>query len=134
MDINKILTKHLRSLNLHVASERKNLAQLLLEDKPRVKLLDGSFHYFKKVELKKIAEILPQEMQNRLRLPVYIELSSEKYGKGTARIVGKAEVFLISKIIGREVKGEELFVYKPELRIIRKELPTTTQYIFTLGL
>lgn len=128
----RILSKHLKSLNIHLPEERKTLKYLLSEEKPRIKLRDGSTHIFKKAELKKLAEILPEGMHSRLRLPIYIELGSGRYGKGTARIIGEPEVLVVAKVLGKEIaKKDEIYVYKPELRVLRRELPTTTQYIFT---
>lgn len=130
----KILSKQLQLLNRHLPKSKRSLAALLGETSPRIKLRDGSEHFLKKAELRKISEILPKEKWSRLALPIFIELSSDKYGRGTARISGKLECTVAARILGKDLKGDELFIYRPELRVLRKELPTTTQYMFTLSL
>lgn len=126
------ISKQLQMLNRHLAIAKRDLESLLKEEKPKIMLRDGSIHSFKKEELEKIGKILPQEQRPKLMLPIYIELGSEKYGEGTARITGKNECKVAAHVLGRTASGDELFVYKPELKQLRKELPTTTQYMFTL--
>ncbi|MBI5253809.1 MAG: DUF61 family protein [Euryarchaeota archaeon] len=128
-----IISKQLEMLNRHLAVAKRDLESLLKEEKPRIALRDGSTHSFRKEELEKISRILPRELHPRLMLPIYIELS-DKYGKGTARISGSSECKVVAHVLGREAPGDEFFVYRPELKKLRKELPTTTQYMFTLAL
>ncbi len=128
----RLLAKELQILNRHLAKSKRSLESLLGEETPSLELRDESRHYFDRAELKKLAEMLPREMRSRLFLPIYIEMGSERYGSGTARITGEVECFLVAKVLGREAVGGEMFVYKPELKKLRRELKTTTQYMFTL--
>ncbi len=121
-------------MNRHLAKEKKVLEQLLEEEKPEVILRDGMPHFFNKKELELIAGLLPEEKHRILRLPIYIELSSSKFGRGTARVCGIPEVMVISKLLDKKAEGDEMFIYRPEIRIIRKKLPTTTQYMLTATL
>lgn len=127
-----ILSKQLQNMNRHLAKSRVDLESLLKEEKPKVILRDGSKHILKKEELKKLASLLPESMHRRVRLPVYIELSSGKYGSGTARVSGEVECEVVRKVLGKDDNGDELFIYRPDMKKLRKELPTTTQYMFTL--
>ncbi len=128
------MSKQLEMLNRHLAKEKRDLKSLLGEKKARIALRDGSMHLFDMKELEKIGSILPVDEHSRLRLPIYIEMSSAKYGEGTSRIVGRLECKVVASVLEKEAVGDELFVYKPELKKLRKELPTTTQYMFTLPL
>ncbi len=130
----RILSKQVRAMNRHLAKNRIDLESLLKEEKPEVILQDGSRHIFKEKELKKLARLLPKSMHRRLRLPIYMELSSGKYGSGTARVSGKLECEVVRKVLDKSDDGDELFIYRPEVRKLRKELSTTTQYMFTLSL
>jgi uncharacterized protein (UPF0216 family) len=130
----EVFSKQMRLLNRHLASSRKDLSTLLETEEPHVILKDGSMHYFDMEELKRIAEILPVELHKSLKLPFFIELSSSKYGPGTARVTGKAECILVSKILGKECIGDEMFIYRPELRNVRNKLKTSTQHLFTTHL
>jgi uncharacterized protein (UPF0216 family) len=73
-----LLKKQILSLNRHLPRRRKNLKELLEEDKPHVVGTDGTRHRFKRDELKKIASMIPEEVWERLKLPVYIEIDADK--------------------------------------------------------
>ncbi len=126
----RVFTKMIQSLNGHIPKRRKMLAVLLKEDLPHIEGRDGSIHVFKRDELKKIAEILSEEEYEKTLLPIYIELNSD-YGRGAGKIGGKIGCNLIKSIIKVESKREdELILYADDVRALRKNLPTTTQYIF----
>ncbi len=131
----RLLTKELQILNRHLAVTKRDLESLSREERPRIPLRDGSTHSIRREELKRIRETLPEEYHRRLLLPIYIELGSDQYGEGTVRISGRAEALLISRLLGKEEPEEDhLFLYKPEIRELRRHLPTTTQYLFSLAL
>ncbi len=130
----RLFARQLELLNRHLAVSKRDLESLRREERPRLALRDGSTHLIKREELERIKELVPEELRSQLLLPIYIELAAERYGEGTARIVGKAECLVVARVLGREAQGDELFIYKPEVRVLRKALPTTTQYMFTLAL
>lgn len=130
----RLFARQMELLNRHLAVSKRDLESLLREERPRLALRDGSTHLIKKQELEYLRELAPEELRSQLLLPIYIELAAERYGEGTARIVGKAECFIVARILGKEALGDEFFIYKPEVRVLRKALPTTTQYMFTLAL
>jgi hypothetical protein len=130
----RVFAKQLQLLNRHLPKSRRSLATLLDEATPCIDLKDGSEHCFKKEELKKLSELIPKRNWGRLPLPILIELGSSLYGRGTARISGRLECYVATKILEKDFEGEELFIYRPELRKLRKVLPTTTQYMFTVSL
>ena len=123
----RLLKKQIYSLNRHLPRQRKNLQELLLEDKPHVVGGDGNRHRFKKNELERISNIIPLKDHSRLKLPIYLEIESQTSG---ARVSGGLELKIVCNILGLDDCGREIFIYRPDLRIIRRELPTTTQYIF----
>lgn len=120
-------------LNRHLAKDKKGLGGLLMDEDPKIVLRDGSLHSFKSDELEELASLVPPGDRRKLMLPIYIQLSSAKYGKGTSRVTGRLECMVVSKILDRECTGDVFYVYKPELRVLRKKLPTSTQYMFTLA-
>ena len=133
----KISMKFLRTLNRHLPAKRKMLKELLQEERPNIKNLDGSTHSFDKKELERIASMIPEWEHDKLRLPIYLEMSSSME-RGTIKISGSNECMVIKKVLSeeevlekKEVKDSMIFYY-PHLRIVRKELPTTTQFMFTM--
>ena len=123
----RLLKKQIVSLNRHIPKERKTLADLITEDKPHVHGADGARHRFHKKELDKLAKILSKSQYKKLKLPIYIEIDSESSG---ARITGNIECKILKKFLDIECDKNEIFIYRPYIRILRNELPTTTQYIF----
>jgi uncharacterized protein (UPF0216 family) len=135
----KISIKFLQTLNRHLPKKRKTLKELLLEDKPSIISMDGSTHFFDKKELEKIASIIPEWEHDKLRLPVYLEMSSSME-RGAIRISGRLECGIINSILHEgktpEKRGMEerdsMTIYYPHLPKIRKELSTATQFMFTI--
>jgi len=136
----KLFVKAMKALNKHLPAERKTLFELLNEAKPAIQGRDQSIHRIKREELEEIARLIPKEEYKNLRLPIYIELTPD-YGRGIARIHGKQDCELVKRILedvkerNREkgedsIKGDELFIYREDVRTLRRKLPTTTEYAF----
>jgi len=123
----RLLKKQIFSLNRHLPRQRKNLQELLEEDKPHVVGGDGSRHRFKRNELQMISKLIPYKDYSRLKLPIYLEIESQTSG---ARVAGELELKIICSVLDLENCGREMYIYRPDLKIVRRELPTTTQYIF----
>lgn len=129
-----VLVKTIQTLNQHLPGKRLTLADLLSMEKPGVKGKDNAFFIMDKSELELISQSLPRFLWNRLRLPMLIEMSPD-FGTGSARIQGVAEVELVSKILNKSRTFErQLIIYMPEVRELRRKLPTTTQYAFITNL
>jgi uncharacterized protein len=127
LDSDNLLKKQVISLNRHLPKRRKTLAELLEEEKPHVTGVDGTRHRFRNTELKKIADLIDEEEYKNLKLPIYIEIDSTTSG---ARIAGRLETQITCKILKMDPCKSELFIYRPEIRALRSEFPTVTQYIF----
>jgi uncharacterized protein len=123
----RLLKKQIFSLNRHLPRQRKTIQELLGEDRPHVVGADGTRHRFKRDELQRIASIIPEKDQDRLKLPIYLEIESQTSG---SRVVGELELKVICHILELENCRREMYIYRPDIKSIRKELPTTTQYIF----
>jgi uncharacterized protein (UPF0216 family) len=131
----KISLRFIQTLNRHLPKKRAALKQLLQEDKPGIENQDGSIHSFDKKELERLASTIPEWEQDKLRLPIYLEMSSSME-RGSIRISGRSECAAINRILGKENPEKSvssMIIYYPHLLKIRKELPTTTQYMFTTG-
>jgi hypothetical protein len=102
---------------------------------------DGSIHRIKRDELEEIARLIPEEAYGKLRLPIYIELTSD-YGRGIAKVHGKWDCEIVRRLLGKREesskeregedseKGDEIFIYRDDVRRLRRTLPTTTEYAF----
>jgi uncharacterized protein len=123
----RLVKKQILSLNKHIPRQRKSLDILLIEERPHVVGADGTRQRFKKDELKKISEILDKSEYRILKLPIYIEIDSNASG---SRISGLLENKVVCKVLNLENCGNESYLYRHDIKMLRKELPTTTQYIF----
>jgi uncharacterized protein (UPF0216 family) len=132
----KLLSRTVKALNVHLPAERKTLATLLTEEKPAIQARNGSLHQIMRAELEELAALMPKEVHGQLRLPIYLELTSD-YGRGIARVHGKLDCALVRAILGKEHGGggederdDVLFIYRDDVRRLRRRLPTTTEYAF----
>jgi uncharacterized protein len=123
----RLVKKQILSLNKHLPRQRKFLDELLLEERPHVVGGDNSRHRFKKDELRRISEIIGESEYHLLRLPIYIEIDSNASG---SRISGRLENKVICNILKIKDCGNEKYLYRKDIKLLRKELPTTTQYVF----
>ncbi len=130
----KMSLKFLQTLNRHLPKKRKTLKELLMEDKPDVENLDGTKHFFDRNELEKLASIIPEREHHKLRLPIYLEMSSSME-RGAIKISGRLECMIINRILHGDEKPKDvkdsMIIYYPHLPKIRKELSTATQFMFT---
>lgn len=134
----KILIKTIQTMNQHLPARRKSLSELMEEDKPGIKGKDNTFFVMDKPELELISSSIPRFLWPRIRLPILIEMSPD-LGSGTARIQGEVESEAVSKILGLKQenswdKKSFLIIYLPDVRELRRKLPTTTQYAFVTSL
>lgn len=134
--LDKSLLMELILLNKHLPRERKTLGELLGEEKPNVVGYDGNKHFFRREELVFLSSILNEEQVEKLKLPIYIELTTE-LGRGTSRIVGELACEVVAKLLGlppdRWGDRDAIHLYRHEIRELRRKLPTATQYMFSRG-
>ena len=123
----RLVKKEIFNLNRHLPSRRKTLEELLREEKPHVMGADGTRHRFKWAELEDLQGMLTEDEARRLRLPIYIEIESDTSG---ARIAGDIEVRVVSEVLERDDEGDVIYIYRPEMRVLRARFPTVTQYMF----
>ncbi len=125
------LKNEFKALNAQIPRKRKSLTELLKEEHPHVACNDGSAHFFKKKELEYLSQMLYENEQTSLLLPIIIEIISDQ-GWVTVRSKGEAEAKIFSKILDMNVvcKDGLITIFRPQLTIVRKVLKTTTQYVF----
>lgn len=131
---NKMIIKTVQTMNQHLPGKRRKLTDLLKEEKPGVRGKDNTFYIIDKSELDLVCNALPRYMWDRLRLPILIEMSPH-YGSGSARIQGPAECELVRKLLNTD-RGDDKFmiIYLPDVRDLRRKLPTASQYAFVVSL
>ena len=125
------LIREVYRINVHLPARRVTLKSLLAEERPGVKLRDGSWHSFRRSELEKIALLLDPGDDEKLLLPVVLEIVTDF--RGYFRVRGRTAVKLIDRVLGTYDpldEPEERLYPRYLLSRVRRELPTTTTYAF----
>ncbi|HNU34996.1 MAG TPA: DUF61 family protein [Methanomassiliicoccales archaeon] len=119
------------NMNQHVPVKRRSLRQLLEDPDPSYEGKDGRRYRLDRQELLFLSAFLDEDEPSRLKLPILI-MTDTSFGDGYWKIIGKLEVKVISRIIGREPeKEDEMRVFYPYLKEIRDKLPTASNTVFS---
>ncbi len=119
------------NMNQHVPAKRRSLKQLLEDPDPSYEGKDGRRYRLGREELEFLSEFLDEDEPSRLKLPILI-MTDTSYGDGYWKVIGRLEVKVISRIIGREPeKEDEMRIFYPHLKEIRDKLPTVTNTVFS---
>ena len=130
--LSEYLKGEMRVLNAHIPVQQKSLAGLQKEGYPGVLARDGSVYLIKRRELDFLASFLTEEERQQLMLPLLIEVvPGEDYIAVIARSVIEQKV--IEHVLGMPVRLERgrIPLVKPQLAVLRQNLRTATQYIFS---
>lgn len=130
--LTEYLKGEMRVINAHIPVQQKSLLGLLKEEYPGVLARDGSTYLIKQKELNYLAGFLSPEEQQELKLPLLIEIvPGENYTALIAR--GKSEQKVLEHVLGMPVRLEKgrIELVKPQLAVLRQNLRTATQYIFS---
>jgi uncharacterized protein (UPF0216 family) len=130
--LSEYLKGEMRVINAHVPVQQKSLAELMKEEYPGVLAKDGSTYLIKRKELNYLAGFLTPEEQKQLVLPLLIEVvPGEDYIAVIAR--SKIEAKVVEYVLGMPVRIDRgrIEIVKPQLAVLRQNLRTATQYIFS---
>ncbi len=121
-----LLAEELRISNKHLPTRREPLSKLLAMEYPHVVLRDGTVHFFRKRELRELAEIAGEDA-DKLLLPIVVVLRSDM-GEGTAVVEDEVAARVIAKVLGLEYRGGVLHLYRPHLAELREKFDTVIQF------
>jgi len=118
-----LIGRELQKINAHLPKQRRALGELLNLRNPSVEAVDGSAILLKSSELNALAEIVPAEYRDRVKLPFLIVRRMD-LGKSVYTVSGDLiEDFTIQKILGNTTDDfhelykhkERAFLYRPQL-------------------
>jgi uncharacterized protein (UPF0216 family) len=125
------IRKLLEMMNRHVPSKRASLAELLKAQDAGYQGKDGVHYHIKRNELEYLKEIVDPWDQERLRLPIII-MTDTGDEAGAWKIMGRVEVSVVSKIVGREPEfPDQMRLFHPHMVKLRSVLPTATTTMFS---
>ena len=131
MNPENALMREIYRINNHLPAKRPSLAKLMEQEEPSVRLRDGSTHSFRRSELEKIVALLDPGEEEKLLLPIVLEIVSDF--RGYFRVRGRVAVKVVDKLLNSYDpldEPEERLYPRYLLPRIRRELPTTTTYAF----
>ncbi|MBN1109796.1 MAG: DUF61 family protein [Methanomassiliicoccales archaeon] len=127
----RVMQRLFNDMNQHVPVKRRTLRALLEDPDPSYQGRDGRKYRLDRKELQLLSSILDEEETAHLKLPILI-MTDTSYGEGYWKVMGRMEVKVISRLIGREPEREdEMRVFYPHLKEIRDKLPTSTNTVFS---
>lgn len=128
-----ILKDEMGRLNAHLPKNRRTMKELLKEDLPSVPTVNGERIIMKRSELEQLASALPEELTERVRLPL-VFLRRTELGPGAFTLMGdSAEEFALSRIAQgyegsyddfRRTRGRNHLFYKPEVSDLMRRFHT----------
>ncbi len=131
--IERLLLEELRLVNRHMPIARIPLAKLLTMEFPHVVLRDGSVHFFRKRELEKLLKYVKGDEVKRLLLPIIVTMRPD-IGEGVGLVEDAVAARVLSRILGLECEEDRLYLYKPQLAILREQFDTVIQFAISISL
>lgn len=121
----------INKINEGIVSDRKSLAQLLLEDKPTAKTKTGKDHFFDTVTLRNLSEKLPKNLHDKLKLPILFffdnQVPDSCYLNDARALEALQTLGEISRL--RTIQQGKLWVGKSIAYSIMKKYPTAVQIV-----
>jgi len=127
------LSGEMRLVNSGLPRERRRLSELLAEQQPAIGCSDGSQQMLKRSELGYLADLLDEEEQQTLLLPILIEMAGDET-ESVVLCPSDVELKVVSAVLGMKMNYEQpgrVRLYRPQLSLLRRKLKTTTQYAFS---
>ncbi len=131
--IERLLLEELRLVNRHMPIVRIPLAKLLKMEFPHVVLRDGSVHFFRKRELEELLKYVKDDEVERLLLPIVVTMRPD-IGEGVGLVEDAVAARVLSRILGLEREEDKLYLYKPQLAILREQFDTVIQFAISINL
>ena len=123
--------KLMEMMNRHVPTKRISLAELLRSKEAGYQGKDGVNYHIKRKELDLLASLLDPYEREKLKLPIIVMTDTSYEGGGAWKVMGKLEVKVVSKIVGREAEfPDQMRLFHPHMIKLRSELPTATTTMF----
>ncbi|MHA1962034.1 MAG: DUF61 family protein [Candidatus Thorarchaeota archaeon] len=143
--IERMIERDIDTANEHLPREKIPLSELLGLDNPHYVTRDGQESVLRQEELDRLEKEVPSEFHGDIRLPIVVVRRMD-LGRGIYTIAGeKPDLFMVQKIV-QEVVGQvdlewEILhswkpveqLVRPEVQVLRRELPSTTCLGFALG-
>jgi len=126
VDIENII----RDMNRHIPVSKRTLLEYLESEDDSYETKDGQRCSVDRKDLEMLASKCTEIEKMRLRVPIFVstDTSSET---GAWKVEGRTEVAVVSKLLNkRAYKDDFLRLYHPDLKDLRKMLPSLVVVLF----
>ena len=131
----KILDHEIESVNMHLPRKRISLQEAIIEEKNHYVARDGTKLFIDPKEIELLREFCPKNKMRDLFLPILI-IRRRELGSGVYAVAGELiDEYVVARAIGTydgswleylENRKNPLYIYKPQLLLLRKKLRTAT--------
>ena len=126
MDIEYVI----RDMNRHIPVSRKTLLEHLESGEDTYETKDGQKCTLDRKEMEFLAGKCTEIEKMRLRVPIFVSTDTS-YEGGAWKVEGRTEAAVVSKLLNKRLyKDDFLRLYYPDLKDIRKMLPSLIAVLF----
>ena len=126
MDIENVI----RGMNMHIPVSRKTLLEHLESGEDTYETKDGHKCSVDRKDLETLAGKCTEIEKMRLRIPIFVSTDTSCEGS-VWKVEGKTETAVVSKLLSKKAYKEDyLRLYNPDLKDLRKMLPSLIVVLF----
>ncbi|MCL2295932.1 MAG: DUF61 family protein [Methanomassiliicoccaceae archaeon] len=126
MDVENVI----RDMNRHIPVSRKTLLEHLESEEDTYETKDGQKCSIDRKDLEFLAGKCTEIEKMRLRVPIFVS-TDISYEGGAWKIEGRTEAAVVSKVLNKRLyKDDFLRIYYPDLKDLRKMLPSLIVIVF----
>lgn len=126
MDIEHVI----RDMNRHIPVSRKTLLEYLESGEDTYETKDGQKCSVDRKDLEFLAGKCTEIEKMRLRVPIFVS-TDISYEGGAWKVEGRTEAAVVSKLLNKRLyKDDFLRIYYPDLKDLRKMLPSLVVVVF----
>jgi len=120
----------IRDMNRHIPVSRKTLLEHLESGEDTYETKDGQKCTLDRKEMEFLAGKCTEIEKMRLRVPIFVSTDTS-YEGGAWKVEGRTEAAVVSKLLNKRLyKDDFLRLYYPDLKDIRKMLPSLIAVLF----
>jgi len=120
----------IRDMNRHIPVSRKTLLEHLESEEDTYETKDGQKCSIDRKDLEFLAGKCTEIEKMRLRVPIFVS-TDISYEGGAWKIEGRTEAAVVSKVLNKRLyKDDFLRIYYPDLKDLRKMLPSLIVIVF----
>jgi len=120
----------IRDMNRHIPVSRKTLLEYLESGEDTYETKDGQKCSVDRKDLEFLAGKCTEIEKMRLRVPIFVS-TDISYEGGAWKVEGRTEAAVVSKLLNKRLyKDDFLRIYYPDLKDLRKMLPSLVVVVF----